>query len=69
MIPYCVGKIIIRPQWTGKVSTVSLMVALSWVMLRLDWLPPPVSVIPAKRGICEDAVHGHRATIDSDLSN
>ena len=47
LIHYCVGKVIIRPHWTGKVSTVSLMVALSWVMLRLDWLPPLVPVIVA----------------------
>jgi cardiolipin synthase (CMP-forming) len=47
LIQYCVGKVIIRPHWTGKVCAVTLMVALSWVMLRLDWLPPVVPVITA----------------------
>jgi cardiolipin synthase (CMP-forming) len=47
LIQYCVGKVIIRPHWTGKVCAVTLMVALSWVMLRLDWLPPLVPVITA----------------------
>ncbi len=47
LIHYCVGKVIIRPHWTGKVSTVALMVALSWVMLRLEWLPPLVPVVVA----------------------
>lgn len=47
LIQYCVGKVIIRPHWTGKVCAVTLMVALSWVMLRLDWLPPVVPVIVA----------------------
>ncbi len=47
LIQYCVGKVIIRPHWTGKVSTVALMVALAWAMLRLDWLPPLVPVVVA----------------------
>ncbi len=47
LIHYCVGKVIIRPHWTGKVSTVTLMVALSWAMLRLEWLPPVVPVVVA----------------------
>lgn len=47
LIHYCVGHVIIRPHWTGKVSTVTLMVALAWAMLRLDWLPPLVPVMVA----------------------
>ncbi|MES2705309.1 MAG: CDP-diacylglycerol--glycerol-3-phosphate 3-phosphatidyltransferase [Verrucomicrobiota bacterium] len=47
LIHYCVGRVIIRPHWTGKVSTVALMVALAWVMLRLTWLPTLVPVIVA----------------------
>lgn len=47
LIHYMVGKVIIRPHWTGKVSTVCLMVALAWAMLRLDWLPPLVPVLVA----------------------
>ncbi len=47
LIQYCVGNVIIRPHWTGKVCAVSLMVALAWAMLRLDWLPPSVPVIVA----------------------
>ena len=47
LIQYCVGNVIIRPHWTGKVCAVSLMVALSWAMLRLDWLPPIVPVVVA----------------------
>jgi len=47
LIQYCVGKVIIRPHWTGKVCTVTLMVALAWAMLRLDWLPPLVPVVVA----------------------
>jgi CDP-diacylglycerol--glycerol-3-phosphate 3-phosphatidyltransferase/cardiolipin synthase len=45
LIQYCAGKVIIRPHWTGKVCAVTLMVALAWVMLGLDWLPPLVPVI------------------------
>lgn len=44
LIQYCVGKVIIRPHWTGKVSTVALMVAIAWVMLHIDWLPAIVPV-------------------------
>lgn len=47
LIHYCVGKVIIRPHWTGKVSTVALIVAIGWVMLRLTWLPSIVSVVVA----------------------
>jgi CDP-diacylglycerol--glycerol-3-phosphate 3-phosphatidyltransferase/cardiolipin synthase len=47
LIHYCVGRVIIRPHWTGKVSTVTLMVALAWVMLRLDWLPLIAPVVVA----------------------
>lgn len=47
LIHYCVGRVIIRPHWTGKVSTVTLMVALAWVMLRLTWTPLIVPVLVA----------------------
>lgn len=47
LIHFCVGRVIIRPHWTGKVSTVTLMVALAWAMLRLDWLPALVPVVVA----------------------
>ena len=47
LIQYCVGKVIIRPHWTGKVCAVSLMVALAWAMLRLEWLPQWVPVVVA----------------------
>lgn len=47
LIHYSVGRVIIRPHWTGKVSTVALIVAIGWVMLRLTWLPSIVSVIVA----------------------
>src|SRR4029077_12926520 len=34
-----VGKVKVKPSWTGKVATVSQMCAIAWVMLQLRFLP------------------------------
>ncbi|MDB6132863.1 MAG: pgsA2 [Verrucomicrobiales bacterium] len=47
LIHHSVGRVIIRPHWTGKVSTVALLTTLAWVMLRLTWVPTIVPVIVA----------------------
>jgi len=36
------GRVRIRPHWTGKVTTAAQMVAIGWIMLGLEWLPPLV---------------------------
>jgi cardiolipin synthase (CMP-forming) len=38
LIDKVAGKVIIRPHWTGKVCTVTQMVALAWVMLQWTWI-------------------------------
>src|SRR5437588_1870786 len=42
-----VGKVKVRPSWTGKVATVCQMCAIAWVMLQLRFLPLPFVVIVA----------------------
>jgi len=37
LLHHVVGKVAIKPHWTGKVATCIQMEALSWVMLRLPW--------------------------------
>ena len=39
------GRVRILPHWTGKAATVCQLLALGWVMLRLDW-PPAWIVMP-----------------------
>jgi len=34
-----VGKVRVKPNWTGKVATVLQMIAIAWVMLQLRFLP------------------------------
>jgi CDP-diacylglycerol--glycerol-3-phosphate 3-phosphatidyltransferase len=34
-----VGKVTVRPRWTGKVATVSQMTAIGWVMLQFHFIP------------------------------
>src|SRR5213592_1741265 len=34
-----VGRVHVRPRWTGKVATVSQMIAIGWVMLQLRIIP------------------------------
>src|SRR5437762_4028145 len=36
---FLVGRVKVRPNWTGKVATVLQMCAIAWVMLQLRWLP------------------------------
>ena len=33
------GKVLVKPNWTGKVATVCQMCAIGWVMLQLRFLP------------------------------
>ena len=42
MIKHKNGKVRIRPHWTGKVATVTQIVAIGWIMLRLEFIPPIV---------------------------
>jgi CDP-diacylglycerol--glycerol-3-phosphate 3-phosphatidyltransferase len=42
-----IGKVHIKPNWTGKVATVCQMCAIGWVMLQLHFLPLPFVVIVA----------------------
>jgi CDP-diacylglycerol--glycerol-3-phosphate 3-phosphatidyltransferase len=42
-----IGKVRIKPSWTGKVATVCQMCAIAWVMLQLHFLPLLFVVIVA----------------------
>jgi phosphatidylglycerophosphate synthase len=42
-----IGKVHVKPNWTGKVATVLQMVAIGWVMLQLRLLPLDYIVIAA----------------------
>jgi CDP-diacylglycerol--glycerol-3-phosphate 3-phosphatidyltransferase len=42
-----VGKVQVKPSWTGKVATVLQMVAIAWVMLQLRFLPLIYIVVAA----------------------
>src|SRR5436190_10479787 len=42
-----IGKVHVKPNWTGKVATVLQMVAIGWVMLQLHLLPLLYVVIAA----------------------
>src|SRR5206468_8502620 len=42
-----IGKLRVKPKWTGKVATVLQMVAIGWVMLQLRLLPLIYVVIAA----------------------
>jgi cardiolipin synthase len=42
-----IGKVRVRPSWTGKVATVLQMAAIGWVMLQLRFLPVLYIVIAA----------------------
>lgn len=42
MIKHRHGRVLIKPHWTGKVTNVTQIVAIGWIMLRLEWLPPVV---------------------------
>ncbi len=43
LVSHQVGRVDIRPHWTGKVATFLTMVAIAWVMLQIPW---PRSFIP-----------------------
>jgi CDP-diacylglycerol--glycerol-3-phosphate 3-phosphatidyltransferase len=42
MIKHRHGSVRIRPHWTGKVATVTQIIAIGWIMLRLEFIPPIV---------------------------
>src|SRR3984893_6953862 len=42
-----IGKVKVKPSWTGKVATVCQMCAIAWVMLQLHFLPLTFVVIVA----------------------
>src|SRR4030095_5307634 len=42
-----IGKVHVKPNWTGKVATVLQMVAIGWVMLQLRFLPLILVVVVA----------------------
>jgi phosphatidylglycerophosphate synthase len=42
-----IGKVKVKPNWTGKVATVCQMCAIAWVMLQLRFLPLLFVVIVA----------------------
>jgi cardiolipin synthase len=44
---FLVGRVKVKPSWTGKVATVLQMIAIAWVMLQLRWFPLPYVVIAA----------------------
>lgn len=41
------GRVRIHPHWTGKVCNVTQIVAIGWIMLRLEFLPPLVPTVVA----------------------
>jgi CDP-diacylglycerol--glycerol-3-phosphate 3-phosphatidyltransferase len=47
-----IGKVHVKPKWTGKVATVLQMVAIGWVMLQLRFLPLLYVVIAAGLFTC-----------------
>jgi CDP-diacylglycerol--glycerol-3-phosphate 3-phosphatidyltransferase len=44
LLQFLNGDVIVRPSWMGKVTTVTQMAAIAWVMLQLH-TPPPIFVI------------------------
>lgn len=66
-----IGKVRVRPSWTGKVATVLQMAAIAWVMLQLRFLPLLYIVIAAglftlvsgaiyvRDGVRQLQAHGH----------
>src|SRR6266576_4149213 len=42
-----IGKVRVRPSWTGKVATVLQMAAIAWVMLQLRFIPLSYIVVAA----------------------
>ncbi len=52
------GSVRIRPHWTGKVATVTQIVAIGWIMLRLEFIPPIVpTFIAAAFTVISGAAH------------
>lgn len=47
VIQLLIGKVRVKPNWTGKVATVCQMCAIAWVMLQLRFLPLLFVVIVA----------------------
>ena len=43
-LKYKKGKVQIKPNWMGKIATVTQMIAILWVMLRIPFIPPVVFV-------------------------
>ncbi len=41
---YLNGEVHVRPRWTGKIATVTQMIALGWVMLQLRFVHPAIPV-------------------------
>ena len=41
------GKVLVKPNWTGKVATVLQMIAIGWVMLQLRFIPLLYVVVAA----------------------
>jgi cardiolipin synthase (CMP-forming) len=41
------GRVRVRPHWTGKVCNAAQIVAIAWVMLRLEFIPPMVATVVA----------------------
>lgn len=58
MIKHHNGRVRIRPHWTGKVATVTQIVAIGWIMLRLEFIAPIVpTFIAAAFTVISGAVH------------
>ena len=52
------GTVRIRPHWTGKVTNFTQIVAIGWIMLRLEFLPPVVpTAIAAAFTVASGMVH------------
>jgi cardiolipin synthase len=41
------GRVRVRPHWTGKVCNVTQIIAIAWVMLGLEFIPPIVTTTVA----------------------
>lgn len=46
-VRFAVGHVEVRPHWSGKTCTVAQIVAVCWIMLQWEWIPPIVPLVVA----------------------
>lgn len=61
VIKFCAGKVHIEPHWTGKVSTLTQIIAISAAMLRLDNIVPTATAIASVFVVSSGAIYIYEA--------